>query len=161
LVEKPLHKYQYAYRAGMSTETALFHVVQRLEKSSSDKELALGAFLDIEGAFDKTSFNAITTAARECGLEETCCRWVKSMLESRLVHSSLMGSNLTAQIVGGCSQGGGLFPLSWNFVVDRLLIVSNDLGFNTFGYANDTVIIVQGKFAHCQGTQARRPGRGG
>ena len=26
LVEKPLHQYQYAYRAGMSTETALFQV---------------------------------------------------------------------------------------------------------------------------------------
>jgi len=53
----------------------------------------LGAFLDIEGAFDSTSFHAIITAARECGLEETCCRWVGSMLESRLVHTSLMGSS--------------------------------------------------------------------
>jgi hypothetical protein len=29
------------------------------------------------------------------------------MLESRLVHTSLMGSNLAAQVVGGCPQGGG------------------------------------------------------
>jgi nitrite reductase/ring-hydroxylating ferredoxin subunit len=33
LVEKPLHQNQFAYRAGMSTETALFQVVYRLEKS--------------------------------------------------------------------------------------------------------------------------------
>jgi hypothetical protein len=32
LVEKPHHQNQYAYRAGMSTETALLQVVQRLEK---------------------------------------------------------------------------------------------------------------------------------
>ena len=32
LVEKPLHQNQYAYMAGMSTETALFKVVKRLEK---------------------------------------------------------------------------------------------------------------------------------
>ena len=32
LVEKPFHQYQYAYRAGMSMETAIFQVVQRLEK---------------------------------------------------------------------------------------------------------------------------------
>jgi hypothetical protein len=32
LVEKPLHQNQYAYRAGMSTETALFQVVKRLER---------------------------------------------------------------------------------------------------------------------------------
>jgi hypothetical protein len=55
LVEKPLHQNKYAYIAGMSTETALFQVVQRLEKSSSHKEIALGAFLDTEGAFDNIS----------------------------------------------------------------------------------------------------------
>jgi hypothetical protein len=35
----------------------------------------------------------------------------------------------------------------WNLVVDGLLAATNDQGFNTYGYAND-VIIVQGKFAH-------------
>jgi hypothetical protein len=68
----------YAYRAGMYTETALFQVVRRLEKSLGHKEIVLGAFLYTEGAFDNTSFNAITTAARERGLEETCCKWVRS-----------------------------------------------------------------------------------
>jgi hypothetical protein len=63
LAEKPLHQNQFAYRAGMSIETALFHVIHRLEKSLSNKEIALGAFMDIEGAFDNTSFQAITTAA--------------------------------------------------------------------------------------------------
>jgi hypothetical protein len=121
LVEKPLHQYQYAYRAGVSTETVLLQVVSRLERSLTNKEVALGAFLDIEGAFDNTSFNAITKAARQRGLEETCCRWIRSMLEGRLVHTSLMGSNLTAQVVGGCPQGGVLSPLLWNLVVDRLL----------------------------------------
>jgi hypothetical protein len=63
-----------------------------------------------------------------------------------LVHVSLMGSNLTAKVAGGCPQGGVLSPLLWNLVVDRLLTVTNDLGFNTFGYADDIVIIVHGKF---------------
>jgi hypothetical protein len=85
LVEKPLHQNQFAYRPSKSTERALFQVVHRLENSLNHKELALGAFLDIEGAFDNTSFNAITTAAIERGLEETCGRWIRSMLESRLV----------------------------------------------------------------------------
>jgi hypothetical protein len=74
LTDKPLHRYQFAYRVGMSTETALFQVVHRLEKSFKHKEVALGAFLDIVGAFDNTSFNAMVKAARERELEETCCR---------------------------------------------------------------------------------------
>jgi len=160
LVEKPLHQNQFVHRAGMSTETALFQVVHRMEKSLNHREIALGAFLDIEGAFDNTSFNAIITAARERGLEETCCRWVRSMLESRLVHASLMGSSLTAKVIGGCLQGGVLSPLLWNLLVDRLLAVTNDLGFSTFGYVDDIIIIVQGKFAHCQGDYARSCKRG-
>jgi hypothetical protein len=149
LAERLLHQNQFAYRAGTSTETALFQVVHRLENCLEHKEIALGAFLDIEGAFDNTSFNAIIMAASERGLEETCCRWVRSMLESWLVHTSLMGSSLTANVVGGgCLQRGVLSPLLWNLVADRLLITTNDLGFNTFGHADDIVIIVQGKFVH-------------
>jgi hypothetical protein len=49
----------------MSTETALFQVIHRLEMSLNHKEIAFGAFMDIEGAFDSTSIHAITMAARE------------------------------------------------------------------------------------------------
>jgi len=59
-----------------------------------------------------------------------------------------MGSSLTAKVAGGCPQGGVLSPLLWNLVADRLLTIINDLGFSTFGYADDIVIIVQGKFAN-------------
>jgi hypothetical protein len=79
-------------------------------KSLEHREVALGAFLDFEGAFNNTSFEAIITAAIERGLEETCCRWIKSMLGGRLVHTSLMGSSLTAKVVGGWSQGESFLP---------------------------------------------------
>jgi hypothetical protein len=144
----------------MSTETALFQVIHSLEKSLNHKEIALGAFIDIEGAIDNTSFHAITVAARERGVEETCCRWISSMLESRLVHTSLTGCSLTAKVVGGCPQGGVLSPLLWNLVADRLLTIANDLGFSTYGYA-DMVIIFHGKFAHSQGDYARGSECGG
>jgi hypothetical protein len=64
--------------AGMSTETALFQFFHRLEISLNHREIALGAFLDIEGTFDNTSFHAIATAPRERGLE-TCYRWVRAL----------------------------------------------------------------------------------
>jgi hypothetical protein len=70
------------------------------------------------------------------------------MLESRLVHTSLMDSSLTARVTGGCPQRGVLSPLLWNLTVDRLLAVTNVLGFSTFGYADDIIIIVHGKFSH-------------
>jgi len=71
-----------------------------------------------------------------------------------------MGSSLTAKVVGGCPQGGVLSPLLWNLVVDRLLIAINNLGFSTFGYADDIVIIVQGKFTHTVRDYTKRPEHG-
>jgi hypothetical protein len=44
-------------------------------------------------------------------------------------------------------RGKGLSPLLWN-LVDRLSATKNDQRFNTYGYADDIVIIVKGKFAH-------------
>jgi hypothetical protein len=79
-VEKPLHQNQYAYRAGMSTETALFQVVKRLEKCLEHKEIALGVFLGIEGAFDNTSFRTIFTAAENVGSRRTVAGGLSSCL---------------------------------------------------------------------------------
>jgi hypothetical protein len=73
LVENPLHHNNYACRDGVSSETAFFQVVGRLENFFTYKEVALGVLLDTEGAFHNISFNAIITAARELRLEEICC----------------------------------------------------------------------------------------
>jgi hypothetical protein len=39
-------------------------------------------------------------------------------------------------------------PLLWNLVAYSLLTATNDVGFSTFGYADNIVIIVQDKFAY-------------
>jgi hypothetical protein len=57
-------------------------------------------------------------------------------------------------------RGELLSPLLLNLVVDRLLTVTNDLGFKTFVYADDIIIRVQSKFVHSQGVNAKSPERG-
>jgi hypothetical protein len=59
LREHPLHRNQHAYQIGKSTETALHNVVTHIGNAIEHKDLALGAFLDIEGAFDRTSYDTI------------------------------------------------------------------------------------------------------
>jgi hypothetical protein len=49
----PLHSNQHAYQAGKS-ETALHRLVVRVEKALDQQEIALGAFLDIEGGCNNT-----------------------------------------------------------------------------------------------------------
>ena len=50
----PLHPNQHAYQAGKLVERALHQLVVRVEKVKvlDQHEIALGAFLDIEGAFN-------------------------------------------------------------------------------------------------------------
>jgi hypothetical protein len=110
--------------------------------------IALDAFIDIEGTFDNTFFHAIAMAVRELGVEETCCRWIGSMLKNSLVLTTVTGCSLTAKVVGGCPQGGVLSPILWNLVADRLLIKTNDIGYNTYGYADDIFSKIQGKLEH-------------
>ena len=56
LVDKPLHQNQYAYRAGMSTETALFQVVKRLEKCLEHKRDCVGCLSGHRGGIRQYLF---------------------------------------------------------------------------------------------------------
>jgi len=59
---------QYGFRAGVSTETALYEFIRRIEHCLARKRKALGIFLDIVGAFDNVTHRGITTALRELGV---------------------------------------------------------------------------------------------
>jgi hypothetical protein len=78
LVSKPLHPNQHAYQAGKSVETALHQLVVQDEKDLDQQEAALGVFLDIEGAFNNTSYDTMCMALARHGVDHTIVRWVKA-----------------------------------------------------------------------------------
>ena len=53
-----------------------------------NKEVALGAFLDTEGAYS-TSCNITIKTAKQCGLEDMICWWIGSKLENRKITAHL------------------------------------------------------------------------
>jgi hypothetical protein len=63
-----LHRNQCAYQIGKFTETALHNVVTRIENAIEYKDIALGAYLEMEGAFDRTSFDTMKQAAERHGI---------------------------------------------------------------------------------------------
>jgi hypothetical protein len=144
----PLHRNQHAYQAGKSTETALHSVVTRIENAIHYKEIALGAFLDIEGAFSRTSFNTIIQAAGRHGIEPALCRSICTILERRNISAILSGQTRTVSATRGCPQGEVLSPLLWSLVVDDLIWGVNNDGYYTVGYANDIAFPINGKFPH-------------
>jgi hypothetical protein len=99
----------------------LYNVVTRIEYAIEHKDIVLGAFLDIEGACERTSFDIIKQAAERHGIEPAICRWICAMLDSRNINAILSGETLKASVARGCPQGGVLSPLLWSLVVDDLL----------------------------------------
>jgi len=83
LAFKPLHPYIHAYQAGKSVETALYQLVVRIEKALDEQEVALVIFLDIEGAFNYSSYDSMCLALARQGVNHTIIRWVKATLEGR------------------------------------------------------------------------------
>jgi hypothetical protein len=70
LASMPLHPNQHAHQARKSVETALHHLVVRVEKALDQQETALGVFLVIEEVFN-TSYDSICAALAKHGVDCT------------------------------------------------------------------------------------------
>jgi hypothetical protein len=122
-------------------------VITHIEEAVENSEVTLGAFLDIEGAFDSTSFD-VTKAAKRHGLGDMICHWIGSMLGSRKITATLAGGNLEGSVARGCPQEGVLSPLLWSLVVDELIGRLGGNGYYTLGYADVIAILIHRKFPH-------------
>jgi hypothetical protein len=108
--------------------------------------MALGVFLDIEGAFNNTRYDTMCDALIKHGSEYTIVRWIRATLEGRVVLTALGGSLVRVAIIRGCPQGGVLSPLLWCLVVDDLLARLSGGGIFIQGYADDICLLEVGKF---------------
>ncbi len=60
-------------------------MVEYAESAISQKKFALGAFVDIQGAFDNVSIDLVIRGMREKNLSETFIKWYSSYLSHRSV----------------------------------------------------------------------------
>ncbi|GJQ73267.1 hypothetical protein Trydic_g13640 [Trypoxylus dichotomus] len=108
---------------------AIHELARRVEIAIGRKEIALATCLDIEGAFDRTSFLLMERALQRRGVEPTLTRCIDSMLNNRAVHVSTNLCNIRVTAVAGCPQDGVLSPLLWCLLVDDLLTDLRKAGF--------------------------------
>ena len=105
-----------------------------------NRGVKLRALIDIVGAFDSTSVEIITRAAKWHGLGDMIFR----------IGCSLGGRKSTAILAGdtlegsgqGLSAGSVRLPLLWSMVMDEI----NENGCCTLGYADDIAILISGNF---------------
>ena len=140
-----LHRNQFGFRKGLSTEAALHSIVNKIENQIKKGEFALGTFLDIEGAFDNVSFTAISRALEKYCPSSTVNNWIKTMIKSRSTTVELNGVKRTIISKRGCPQGGILSPLLWNLVMNNLFFFTRDkLPCDLQGFADDLLLMACG-----------------
>ena len=89
---------QYAYTKGKSVETALHKVALEIEKTISSGVFVMGTFLDIEGAFNNVTPEAITGSMTTTGVHPTIRRWIDSMLSNRTITSEWAGASICKRV---------------------------------------------------------------
>ena len=105
-LDKKLNKKQYGFRKGCSTDAALHKLVHTIERRIAKKGFVLGTFLDIEGAFDNISFNAIKKTIEKSEIDSTTCNWIFNMISNRYTTIILKNAKKRFKITKGCPQGG-------------------------------------------------------
>lgn len=71
----------YAYQPGKSTNLTLNDLNRLLLKFLQDKELAVGTFVDIKGAFNNAQIIFIINALAMKGVPAVVRQWIKASLE--------------------------------------------------------------------------------
>jgi hypothetical protein len=84
-------------------------VITHIEEAVENSKVTLGAFLDIEGAFDSSSFDIITKAAKQHGFGDMI-RQIGSMLGSRKITAMLVGETLEGCVTRGRPPSQGTPP---------------------------------------------------
>jgi hypothetical protein len=72
-----------------------------IEEAVEKRDITLGAFLDIEGAFNGTSFDVIIKTAKQHGLGDTICHWIGCMLDNRTITATLAGETPGGSVARG------------------------------------------------------------
>ena len=144
LTSFPIHRNQHAYQNGRSTETALHCLISKIEDAYEKNQYALGAFFDIQGAFDNAPYKAILKSLKRRYTPDMIQNWTRSLLLTRKVQVEIGNSSRTVKATKGCPQGGVLSPLLWSLVVDELLNIMHNNDIYTQAYSDDGTILLTG-----------------
>ena len=140
--EKPLKPDLFSYREGKSTEDALHKVIHKIEKSLSNKQVAVAMFLDIEAAFNNATFGGMKQVLVEKGVVMPLTQWIVNSLSSRIVTAQQGFHKSSKTVTKGCPQGGILSPYLWNLIMDDLLKMFPNLHSTyVIVYADDVMLL--------------------
>jgi hypothetical protein len=138
-----LHPMQFGFRKGKSCDHAISNLVTKIEQTLVSREIALGIFVDITGAFDNVSTDFILSVLRNSPVSVSVYNLVKYLLSNRRVTYSLGKTIIIRLLLKGFAQGGRLSPTLWNLVAD---VIIKEISYTEFiqALADDLASIISG-----------------
>ena len=121
-ISTPMIDLQFAFRKGRSTETALSRTINKIEKALETGQQGIGVFLDIKGAFDNVTLDAVKAALVRKKFPPWFVAWYTNYMQDRCVTMEFGGASCTIFLSDGTPQGGVLSPLIWNLVFDTFIV---------------------------------------
>jgi ribonuclease HI len=144
LQTNPLHQNQHAFRKDHTTEVALSKLCAFIEKAFLKREYAVVVFLDIEGAFDNITIDAIKLGMTKHNIPIHIQNWYLNYLANRSSQLTVADITIIRYLIKGTAQGGILSPLIFNFSVDDFLQLCQLCHILGISFADDGILAVSG-----------------
>jgi len=140
---------QFGFRSGRCTDDALRLLKERLAAAVGKGRIAVAVSLDIRNAFNTIGWATVREASARMGFPPYIRRILDSYLSARSLYlcDDSTGDPVATGVTRGVPQGSVLGPLLWNVAYDTVFRLPMPRGTIVSGYADDTLIVVEGDTA--------------
>ena len=94
-------------------------------------------FLDIEGAYDNISIRAQVAVMVKHGVASNIIKWYEQYLKNRVTGVQAGDIWVYRELITGTPQGGIMSPVVFDYPVDDLLEMCDDLPVDSVAFADD------------------------
>lgn len=129
---------QFGFRTGLSTEDALWKLVNAASSALQTRHRLVLVSLDIQGAYDTVWHMGLLHKLAKMGIPLDLLRWIQAFLHSRMAHVRVRSATATCALDMGIPQGSPLSALLFLVYVNDLLLLLQDIqGASAQGFADD------------------------
>jgi len=139
---------QYGFRRGLSTVDAGIALREAATSAVNQKLMCVAVSLDIRNAFNSIGWDHVMQALIHWDIPPYLRNLLRSYFNDRVAVATCPAATegeLVVAVSCGVPQGSVVGPLLWNMTYDQVLLVSLPHGVSVIGFADDTLVIAQGK----------------